>query len=191
MILAVGLSCMVFIVFRYIPFITISHNLHEQVPWPDWEWLGIEKKNTDRHIERWDWMGLILLMGHAGNISHSQAYLFIYTACMGIWGEMQVEFSWVQSCRWQEQHSCGMLLFTTDYPVGSACPVFLVRQPCWTLLTSGALPSQHKWHLSQLYSHQTFFSVCLVTGPPHLILWKLFVIKGHWILWNNFLHLMR
>jgi hypothetical protein len=61
-------------------------------------------------------MGLILLMGHAGNISHPQAYLFIYTACMGIWGEMQVEFSWVQSCRWQEQHSCGMLLFTTDYP---------------------------------------------------------------------------
>jgi hypothetical protein len=29
---------------------------------------------------------------------------------------MQVKFSWVQSCRQQEKGSCGMLLFSADYP---------------------------------------------------------------------------
>jgi hypothetical protein len=31
-------------------------------------------------------------------------------------GKMQIEFSWAQWHRWQEQGSCGMLLFSTDYP---------------------------------------------------------------------------
>jgi hypothetical protein len=31
------------------------------------------------------------------------------------WDEMQVKFSWVQLHRRQEQRSCGMLLFSTDY----------------------------------------------------------------------------
>jgi hypothetical protein len=53
---------------------------------------------------------------------------FIYTACMGKQGEMQVEFSWVQLHRWQERSSCGMLLFTTDYPdqVSMSCFSFKV-----------------------------------------------------------------
>jgi hypothetical protein len=41
---------------------------------------------------------------------------FIYTACVRKRGEMQVECSWVQLHRQQEQRSCGMLLFSTDYP---------------------------------------------------------------------------
>jgi hypothetical protein len=42
-------------------------------------------------------------------------HIYLYSKC-GKQVERQVKFSWVQSCRQQEQLSCGMLLFTTDYP---------------------------------------------------------------------------
>jgi hypothetical protein len=50
---------------------------------------------------------------------------------MGKWDEMQVEFSWVHSRRQQDtqQHSCGMLLFTTDYPD-------YVRVSCFSCMTA-------------------------------------------------------
>jgi hypothetical protein len=78
----------------------------------DW---GLRKK-TQRHTYRkaWDWVGPALLMRDAGNPPLPPS-AFIYTARMGKWDEVQVMFSWVQLRRQQEQHSCGMFLFTTDY----------------------------------------------------------------------------
>jgi hypothetical protein len=70
------------------------------------------RKDTKTNIEKsWDWVGLTFLMRDMTILS-----AFIYTAHVRKLGEMQVEFSWVQLHRWQEQRSCGMLLVSTDYP---------------------------------------------------------------------------
>jgi hypothetical protein len=91
--------------------------------WPEWAvpstWWGMtgdwEKTHKDKYIEK---------LGPGVSTSPDERCWWhppppsalIYTACMGKWGEMQVNFSWVQWHRLQEQHTCGMLLFTTDYP---------------------------------------------------------------------------
>jgi hypothetical protein len=76
---------------------------------------GLRKKHKDRQREK-------LGLGES-NTPYERCQqpplppsAFFYAACMGKQDEMQVEFSWVQLRRWQEQHSCGVLLFSTDYP---------------------------------------------------------------------------
>jgi hypothetical protein len=49
---------------------------------------------------------------------------------------MQVKFSWVQSRRWKEQCSGGMLLFSTEYPDQVSLSYF----SCKAALLSLALP---------------------------------------------------
>jgi hypothetical protein len=78
----------------------------------DWGW---RKKDTKTYRKAWDWVGLAFQMRAAGDSLYLQVHLFIYTASVGKRGGVQVAFSWVQSSRRQEQHSCGMLLFTADY----------------------------------------------------------------------------
>jgi hypothetical protein len=47
------------------------------------------RKDAKTDIENsWGWVGLALLMRDAGDPLHLQA-------CMGKWGEIQVEFSWI------------------------------------------------------------------------------------------------
>jgi hypothetical protein len=76
-----------------------------------WERLGIEKKDTKTDIQKsWGWVGPALLMRMLRTPSASKR-IYLYNKYEK--GEMQVPFSGVQ---WQEQSSCGMLLFTADYP---------------------------------------------------------------------------
>jgi hypothetical protein len=75
---------------------------------------GLRKRLKNRYRESQDWVGLTLLMRDASDPPLPPS-TFIYTACMRKQG-VQVQFSWVQLRRWQEQKSCGVLLFGTDYP---------------------------------------------------------------------------
>jgi hypothetical protein len=109
------------------------------VSWPVWAdrltWLGVtpdwEKRHKDRHTEklgtRWaqhSWWEMPVT---------PSAYkcIYLYSRCgKAEWKAGRVLMGPVT--RQQEQHSCGMLLFTADYPL-STCPVFPARRPCWAL----------------------------------------------------------
>jgi hypothetical protein len=99
---------------------------------------GLRKRHKDRHRASWAQVGLTVLMRDACDPPPPPS-AFIYTACMGKWDEMQVEFSWVWSSRRQEQSSCGVLLFTTDYPV-SQCQVSVSCFSCKAALLNLVSP---------------------------------------------------
>jgi hypothetical protein len=85
---------------------------------------------------------------------------------------MQVKFSWVQSCRQQEQRSCGMLLFSTDYPDQVSVSCF----PCKAALLNPAstwlgLCLSVKRPLTEPCSYQGLFPLPQSpTSPPFLFL---------------------
>jgi hypothetical protein len=97
----------------YVVHLTASVSRSLDLTGSDW---GLRKK-TQRQTYRkaWDRVGSALLMRDAGDPPLPSS-TFIYIASVGKPGEGQVEFSWVQSRRWQEQRSPSMVLFTADYP---------------------------------------------------------------------------
>jgi hypothetical protein len=108
---------------------------------------------------------------------------FVYTTCIGKRGEMQMESSWVQLHGQQEQSSCGMLLFSTDYPdqVSVSCcsckaalpslAYFFVPGPCllstkgldMAMLTSTFLLSRFSY-----WSPHWGAMITLCPSPPFL-----------------------
>jgi hypothetical protein len=86
----------------------------------DW---GLRKKpQRQTYKKAWDLVGPALLMRDAGDTLHLQEHLFIQQ----VWeSRMKGRLHSHGSSRQQEQHSCGMLLFTAGYPD-------FVNMPCFS-----------------------------------------------------------
>jgi hypothetical protein len=143
---------------------TFSHGQHEQVPWPDWEWLGIEKKDTKTDIEKsWGRVHPILLMRDAGDILCFEAHLFIqHIWKSGVKCRLSSHGFTCVGCRNSTAVVCCYLVQTIL--TRSAGPVFLVRQPCWTLppLTRSVPISQEAlWQ-----SHARVKATCTASVSP-------------------------
>jgi hypothetical protein len=125
----------------------------------DW---GLRKKQKDRHRESWDLVGVTLLMRDASNPLGLQVHLFIQRR----WESgVECRSSSHGSSRVGSRSRAAMVccyLVQTVLP-RSACPVFLARQPCWTLLPLGWVHSYQPrglWH-SRAYVKAYFH--CLIS----------------------------
>jgi hypothetical protein len=126
--------------------------------WLGEDW-GLRQRHKDRHREK---------LGSRGSNTPDERHwrpplpsTFIYTACMRKRGEMQVKFSWVQLPRWQEQRSCGMLLFSTDYPDQVSMSCFSCKAALMTLACpwlGTAYQPRGPWHSC---AHVKAFFYCL------------------------------
>lgn len=125
----------------------------------DW---GLRKKQKDRHRESWDLVGVTLLMRDASNPLSLQVHLL-------------TQHEWESGVEWRSSsHGSSRVgsrsraamvccyLVQTVLP-RSACPVFLARQPCWTLLPLGWVRNYQPrglWH-SRAYVKAYFH--CLIS----------------------------
>jgi hypothetical protein len=134
-------------------------------------WLGAtgdwEKRHKDRHIEK-PGIGWVQHSWWEMPVTSSTSSAFIYTAGVGKRGEGQVEFSWVQSCRRQEQCSCGMLLFTADSPDYLSMPCFPCKAALLNLASSWSISQGALWQ-SHAHVKSDFHCLSLPTFKAALL----------------------
>jgi hypothetical protein len=147
---------------------------HRALSQPAWAgpltWLGVTGDWEKRHKDRKAGIGWVCTLDES-RCPPPPPSAFIYTVSVGKWAEVQVEFSWVQSHRRQEQRSCGMLLLTADHPDCQHALFSLqgsLAEPCSPPSCQGLAFSAQRI-LTRPCSCQSFFSVCLVTGLPQAL----------------------
>jgi hypothetical protein len=123
------------------------------------EWR-LRKRHKDRHRKSWGRVGPTLLMRDASDLLHLQVHLFIQQ----VW-ESRVK------CRWGSHGSscvggrnraavvCCYLIQTILTRL--ACPVFLARQPCWTLSPLGWVLTYQSRGSWQSCAHVKVYFHCL------------------------------
>jgi hypothetical protein len=137
-----------------------SHGQHEQVPWPDWKWLGIEKKDTKTDIQKNLGLGGSSTPGEKCQWPPPTTSAFIYTS-MGKWGEVQVEFPGSSCIDGRNSAAVVCCYLQQTILTMSTCPVFPARQPCWTISPLGCVHAYQQGALWQNRAHAKVYLHCL------------------------------